>query len=84
MTQQSRFVHCFLIVGNLNLILHDNGSHIYYYQLLIRYDRYRGVIAVIAIVDGSIRSGDHITSNTTGKSYEVKEKKVANNVLNNF
>lgn len=37
------------------------------------HDRYRGVIAVIAVIDGSVRVGDHVTSNHTKKSYEVKD-----------
>lgn len=37
------------------------------------YDRYRGVIALIAVVDGSVRVGDSITSKHTGKSYEIKD-----------
>lgn len=37
------------------------------------YDRYRGVIAVIAVIDGVIRSGDSISAKHTGKSYEIKD-----------
>ncbi|XP_057366603.1 translation factor Guf1, mitochondrial-like [Daphnia carinata] len=37
------------------------------------YDRYRGVIAVIAVIDGVIRSGDSVSAKHTGKSYEIKE-----------
>ena len=37
------------------------------------YDRYRGVIALIAVIDGKLRVGDHITSKLTNKSYEVKD-----------
>lgn len=37
------------------------------------YDRYRGVIAVIAVIDGSIRTGESITSMHTSKSYEIKD-----------
>jgi len=37
------------------------------------HDRYRGVIGVIAVIDGSIRIGDHITSHATKKSYEIKD-----------
>nr|CAH0113593.1 unnamed protein product [Daphnia galeata] len=37
------------------------------------YDRYRGVIAVIAVIDGMIRHGDSISAKHTGKSYEIKD-----------
>ncbi len=37
------------------------------------YDRYRGVIAVIAVIDGSIQAGESISSIHTGKSYEIKD-----------
>ena len=37
------------------------------------YDRYRGVIAVIAVIDGVIRNGDAISAKHTGKSYEIKD-----------
>ncbi|EFX81974.1 hypothetical protein DAPPUDRAFT_49405 [Daphnia pulex] len=37
------------------------------------YDRYRGVIAVIAVIDGIIRNGDAISAKHTGKSYEIKD-----------
>lgn len=37
------------------------------------YDRYRGVIAVVAVIDGMIRSGDFISAKHTGKSYEIKD-----------
>ncbi len=36
------------------------------------YDRYRGVIALIAVIDGQITAGDELTSKLTGKSYQVK------------
>ena len=37
------------------------------------YDRYKGVIAVIAVIDGSIQPGESISSMHTGKSYEIKD-----------
>ncbi|XP_002737333.2 translation factor Guf1, mitochondrial-like [Saccoglossus kowalevskii] len=37
------------------------------------YDRYRGAILNIAMVDGSVSVGDKITSAHTNKSYDVKE-----------
>ncbi|XP_071731081.1 translation factor GUF1 homolog, mitochondrial-like [Rutidosis leptorrhynchoides] len=35
------------------------------------YDEYKGVICHVAIVDGSLRKGEKITSAATGQSYEV-------------
>ncbi|KAI3784812.1 hypothetical protein L1987_43917 [Smallanthus sonchifolius] len=35
------------------------------------YDEYKGVICHVAIVDGSLRKGDKISSVATGQSYEV-------------
>lgn len=35
------------------------------------YDEYKGVICHVAIVDGSLRKGDKISSAATGQSYEV-------------
>jgi len=37
------------------------------------YDRYRGVIALIAVIDGQVKVGDEVTSKFTGKSYQVKQ-----------
>ncbi|XP_023219214.1 translation factor GUF1 homolog, mitochondrial-like [Centruroides sculpturatus] len=37
------------------------------------HDRYRGVIPLLAIVDGKLKVGDIITSHITGNTYEVKE-----------
>jgi len=38
-----------------------------------KFDQYRGVVALVRIVDGSVRAGDAITFMSTGKSYEVSE-----------
>ena len=37
------------------------------------FDDYRGVICLIAVKDGIIKKGDHITLAQTGKEYEVLE-----------
>jgi GTP-binding protein LepA len=37
------------------------------------YDHYRGVVCVVAIKDGSVGSGDAVSSSHTGLSYEVAE-----------
>lgn len=37
------------------------------------YDEYKGVIILIAVRDGILRKGDHITLAQTGESYEVQE-----------
>ncbi|XP_068226597.1 translation factor GUF1, mitochondrial isoform X2 [Palaemon carinicauda] len=37
------------------------------------FDRYKGAISLLLVVDGEIKKGDHISSSHTGKSYEVKE-----------
>ncbi|XP_042021505.1 translation factor GUF1 homolog, mitochondrial-like [Salvia splendens] len=37
------------------------------------YDEYRGVICHVAVVDGTLRKGDKISSAATGQSYEVSD-----------
>ncbi len=37
------------------------------------YDEYKGVVTLIAIKDGQIKKGDHVTLAQTGQSYEVLE-----------
>ncbi|KAK4306724.1 hypothetical protein Pmani_021467 [Petrolisthes manimaculis] len=37
------------------------------------FDRYRGVVCLILVVDGSMKKGDYITSSHSGKTYEVKD-----------
>lgn len=36
------------------------------------FDRFKGVIAHIALVDGHLKVGDHFTSGFSQKSYEVQ------------
>ena len=36
------------------------------------YDRYRGVVCLVALVDGALKVGDCVTSKMTDKSYEIK------------
>ncbi len=38
-----------------------------------RFDQYRGVVALVRVVDGAIRSGDAIRFLSTGRRYEVTE-----------
>ncbi|HET9328665.1 MAG TPA: translation elongation factor 4, partial [Candidatus Eisenbacteria bacterium] len=38
-----------------------------------RFDQYRGVVALVRVVDGTIRKGDHIRFRSTGKEYDVEE-----------
>jgi GTP-binding protein LepA len=38
-----------------------------------RFDQYRGVVALVRVVDGRVRAGDAISFLSTGKSYEVTE-----------
>jgi GTP-binding protein LepA len=38
-----------------------------------KFDQYRGVVALVRIVDGSVREGDMISFVSTGKQYEVTE-----------
>ncbi|XP_077494252.1 translation factor waclaw [Amblyomma americanum] len=37
------------------------------------YDRYRGVIALVIAIDGTLRPGDEIVSHTTGAVYTVRD-----------
>jgi GTP-binding protein LepA len=38
-----------------------------------KFDQYRGVVALVRIVDGRVRAGDSITFMSTGKTHEVTE-----------
>ena len=38
-----------------------------------KFDQYRGVVALVRVVDGAVRSGDAICFLSTGKRYEVAE-----------
>jgi GTP-binding protein LepA len=38
-----------------------------------KFDQYRGVVALVRIVDGSVRAGDAVRFLSTGKRYEVTE-----------
>jgi GTP-binding protein LepA len=38
-----------------------------------KFDQYRGVVAVVRVVDGAVRAGDAIRFVSTGKRYEVTE-----------
>jgi GTP-binding protein LepA len=38
-----------------------------------RFDQYRGVVALVRVVDGRVRAGDHIRFLSTGKEHEVTE-----------
>jgi GTP-binding protein LepA len=38
-----------------------------------KFDQYRGVVALVRIVDGSVRAGDFVRFLSTGKRYEVSE-----------
>jgi GTP-binding protein LepA len=38
-----------------------------------KFDQYRGVVAVVRVVDGAIRPGDRVKFFSTGKVYEVEE-----------
>lgn len=42
------------------------------------YDKYRGVIALVSIMDGAVRKGDTIAAYHTGKRYEVLDLGVNN------
>ncbi|XP_042217971.1 translation factor Guf1, mitochondrial-like isoform X1 [Homarus americanus] len=37
------------------------------------FDKYKGVVCLILVVDGTLKKGDHVTSSHSGKSYEVKD-----------
>ncbi|XP_066941460.1 translation factor Guf1, mitochondrial [Macrobrachium rosenbergii] len=37
------------------------------------FDKYKGAVSLLLVVDGTVRKGDHISSAHTSKSYEVKE-----------
>jgi GTP-binding protein LepA len=37
------------------------------------YDQYRGIVCYLRIVDGAIRTGQHVRFNSTGREYEVEE-----------
>ncbi|XP_071515411.1 translation factor GUF1, mitochondrial-like isoform X2 [Panulirus ornatus] len=37
------------------------------------FNRYRGVVCMILVVDGALKKGDFVTSSHSGKSYEVKD-----------
>lgn len=37
------------------------------------FDRYKGAVCLILVVDGTLKKGDHITSSHSGKSYEVRD-----------
>jgi len=38
-----------------------------------KFDQYRGVVALVRIVDGSVKAGDRVRFLSTGKTYEVSE-----------
>ena len=38
-----------------------------------KFDQYRGVVALVRVVDGAIRAGDHVRFHSTGTVYEVAE-----------
>ncbi len=38
-----------------------------------KFDQYRGVVCLVRVVDGTVRSGDHIRFLSTGKDHEVTE-----------
>jgi len=38
-----------------------------------KYDQYRGVVALVRVVDGSVRAGDRVRFFSTEKTYEVEE-----------
>ncbi len=38
-----------------------------------KFDQYRGVVALVRVVDGAVRSGDAIRFHSTGRRYEVTE-----------
>jgi GTP-binding protein LepA len=38
-----------------------------------RFDQYRGVVALVRVVDGSVQRGDRVRFHSTGKTYEVEE-----------
>ena len=38
-----------------------------------KFDQYRGVVALVRIVDGSVKAGDEVRFLSTGKRYEVSE-----------
>jgi GTP-binding protein LepA len=38
-----------------------------------KFDQYRGVVALVRVVDGSIRAGDRVRFHSTAKIYEVEE-----------
>jgi GTP-binding protein LepA len=38
-----------------------------------KFDQYRGVVALVRVVDGGVRAGDNIRFLSTGKTYEVTE-----------
>ena len=38
-----------------------------------KFDQYRGVVALVRVVDGAVRSGDLVRFHSTGKQYEVEE-----------
>ncbi|HKQ58847.1 MAG TPA: translation elongation factor 4 [Candidatus Eisenbacteria bacterium] len=38
-----------------------------------KFDQYRGVVALVRVVDGSVKAGDAIRFHATGKRYEVTE-----------
>jgi GTP-binding protein LepA len=38
-----------------------------------KFDQYRGVVCLVRVVDGSVRTGDHIRFLSTGKEHEVTE-----------
>jgi GTP-binding protein LepA len=38
-----------------------------------RFDQYRGVVALVRVVDGAMKRGDRVRFHSTGKTYEVEE-----------
>lgn len=60
---------CFFIMRYLEIFSTFISEHLF----LSLFSRYRGVVCLVAVVDGAVKKGDRLVSTSTGSEWEVNE-----------